>query len=87
MTQHFVRPCGFAGGGGIRYMPALHFGVQLEVRYVLAPATIDNEFDETHSLGGVVITSGLRLRTIGQRLSRIRDAVAALSGADDGGAP
>jgi hypothetical protein len=61
VTQYFVRPLGFIGAG-LQIMPSRFFGAQFEVRYILAPG-ISNALSETHDLGGLVFTTGLRFRT------------------------
>jgi hypothetical protein len=61
MGQSFVRPCGWISAG-VQLMPWRYIGFQFELRYVVAPA-IENEFGETHDLGGFAWTTGIRLRT------------------------
>jgi hypothetical protein len=61
VTQHFVRPCGFAGVG-IQGTFAPNFGYQLELRYAFAPA-IKNDIGEREDLGGFTFVTGIRLRT------------------------
>ena len=61
VLQHYVRPCGFLGGG-LNIMPGRYIGFFAEVRVVLAPG-IENELEETHDLGGTNILFGVRART------------------------
>jgi hypothetical protein len=61
VMQHFVRPCGFLGGG-FSIMPGRYLGFFAEVRYVLAPA-IRNELDQWHDLGGTDFIFGVRARS------------------------
>ena len=61
VRQDFVRPCGFVSTG-VQVTPSRYFGASFELRYVLAPA-IRNRFAEYHSLGGIDVLFGVRMRT------------------------
>jgi hypothetical protein len=61
VVQHYVRPCGFVGGG-LQIMPGRYLGFQAELRYVHANA-IRNELGDYNNLGGASLILSVRART------------------------
>ena len=61
VKQNYLRPAGFLGLG-VQLMPGRYFGVQGELRWVLADA-IQNDFGDKHKLGGFNVIFSVRARS------------------------